>query len=162
MNIISTDQEKYYFPNMCILCRYARFFAGPVTNIWAECKVRGRLPLINPEPKGKELIRVNQWQTSNNWGRGSYICQIHYSSYGSYDILYYGDIILLWFMVYLQQNNLYLCFVLLYWLIKLGRSKIEYIHGVTYDQWIQISELSSLTGRTVYTFIDVHMPYPPL
>ena len=25
MNIISTDQEKYYFPNMCILCRYAWF-----------------------------------------------------------------------------------------------------------------------------------------
>ena len=23
--IISTDQEKYYFPNMCIFCRYARF-----------------------------------------------------------------------------------------------------------------------------------------
>ena len=25
MNIISTDLEKYYFLNMCILCRYARF-----------------------------------------------------------------------------------------------------------------------------------------
>ena len=25
MNIMSTDQEKHYFLNMCILCRYARF-----------------------------------------------------------------------------------------------------------------------------------------
>ena len=25
MNIVSTNQEKYYFLNMCNLCRYARF-----------------------------------------------------------------------------------------------------------------------------------------
>ena len=25
MNIISTDQEKYHFLNMCNLCRYAQF-----------------------------------------------------------------------------------------------------------------------------------------
>ena len=25
MQIISTDQEKYHFLNMCNLCRYARF-----------------------------------------------------------------------------------------------------------------------------------------
>ena len=25
MNILSIDQEKYYFLNMCNLCKYARF-----------------------------------------------------------------------------------------------------------------------------------------
>ena len=60
------------------------------TNIWPESEVRGSLPLINPEPKGQG---VYQWQTSDDWGWGSYICGIHCNSRGSYDI-YYGDVTL--------------------------------------------------------------------
>ena len=48
------------------------------------------MPLINPEPKGRG---VYQWQTSDDRGQGEYICRIHCSSRGSYDI-YYGDVIL--------------------------------------------------------------------
>ena len=53
-------------------------------------EARGSLPLINPKPEGRG---VYQWQTSDDQGQGEYICQIHYSSSGSYDI-YYGDAIL--------------------------------------------------------------------
>ena len=60
------------------------------TNIRPESKVRGSLPLVNPEPKGQGFY---QWQISDNWGPGSYICGILRSSHGSYDI-YYGDVTL--------------------------------------------------------------------
>ena len=33
MNIISRNQEKYYFLNMCILCRYARYSQAQ-SQIW--------------------------------------------------------------------------------------------------------------------------------
>ena len=60
------------------------------TNIRPKSKVRGSLPLINPKP---EEQGVYQWQTSNNWGQGLYICGIHHISRGSYDI-YYRDVTL--------------------------------------------------------------------
>ena len=60
------------------------------TNIRPESEVRGSLPLINPEPEGRG---VYQWQTSSDFGLGSYICGIHCTSRGSYNI-YYGDVIL--------------------------------------------------------------------
>ena len=37
------------------------------TNVRPESKVRGRLPLINPEPEGRG---VYQWQTSDDRGQG--------------------------------------------------------------------------------------------
>ena len=60
------------------------------TNIQPESEVRGSLPLINPKPEGRG---VYQWQTSDDWGQESYICGIHCTSRGSYDI-YYGDVTL--------------------------------------------------------------------
>ena len=60
------------------------------TNIQPESSVIGSLPLINPSPFG---LGVYQWQTSSDFRLGSYICGIHYTSCGSYDI-YYGDVTL--------------------------------------------------------------------
>ena len=45
----------------------------------------GSLPLINPKPEERG---VYQWQTSDDQGQGEYICQMHYSSHGSYIYIY--------------------------------------------------------------------------
>ena len=66
------------------------------TNIQPESKVRGSLPLINPEPKGQG---VYQQQTSDDQGQGSYVCCIHRNGHGSYDI-YYDEVILVLTLVY--------------------------------------------------------------
>ena len=44
------------------------------TNIQLSSSVIGSLPLINPSPFG---LGVYQWQTSSDFGLGSYICGIH-------------------------------------------------------------------------------------
>ena len=60
------------------------------TNIRPSSSVIGSLPLINPSPFG---LGVYQWQTSSDFGLGSYICGIHCTIHGSYNI-YYGDVTL--------------------------------------------------------------------
>ena len=60
------------------------------TNIRPESKVRGTLPLINPEPEERG---VYQQQTSDDQGQGLYVCCIHRNGRGSYDI-YYDEVIL--------------------------------------------------------------------
>ena len=60
------------------------------TNILPKSSIIGSLPLINPLPFG---LGVYQWETSSDFRLGSYICGIHCTSRGSYDI-YYGDVTL--------------------------------------------------------------------
>ena len=56
------------------------------TGVWGQRK----FATDKPKPEGQG---VYQWQISNDWGQGLYICGIHCTSCGSYDI-YYGDITL--------------------------------------------------------------------
>ena len=60
------------------------------TNIRPSSSVIGSLPLINSSPFG---LGVYQWQTSSDFGLGLYICGIHCTSRGSYNI-YYEDVTL--------------------------------------------------------------------
>ena len=81
-------------------------------NIQPKSKVRGSLPLINPEP---ERHGVYQWQTFDDQGWGSYICGIHRSSCDLYDI-YYGDAMPECYSSYLQWNQfMFSTFLLTHW-----------------------------------------------
>ena len=64
------------------------------TQVWGQRK----FATDKPELKGLEAY---QWQTSDDWGQGSYVSGIHHSSHGSYDI-YYGDVILILCRLYLE------------------------------------------------------------
>ena len=50
-------------------------------------RLRGQRKFVTDKPLA-EGLGVNQWQTSDDWGQGQCICQLHYSSCGSYDIYY--------------------------------------------------------------------------
>ena len=97
----------------------------PLINPLPKSKIRGSLPLTNPKP---EQQGIYQWQISNDQRQGSYICWIHHSSHGSYDIIIlWGHHTSIGQPVYYNENNLYLCYVPLCRFIELGWSKIEFM-----------------------------------
>ena len=53
MNILSTDQEKYHFRNMCNLCRYAQF-----SQAQSHILIKSILITINKCLGGKVLQRI--------------------------------------------------------------------------------------------------------
>ena len=99
---------------------------------------------------GLRSEEVYQWQTFDDWGRGSYICGIYHISHGSYD-MYYRNITLGCRAGYLTMKTTYN--YVLYLFVNSSTWNGVPVHwgnhSVPRDWWIQISASDTQTKEEI-------------